>query len=199
MPAIRIFPVEFVDGRGRKILGGPQQQRGGSRYDGGGDANEADDNEEDEEEEEEEEDEADEEPGWFPDPTAELRERWWAWRSESPAMHAVRGRCFGVVWARVRGYPWWPALVASPQLVREARREDLLARALTCAATRHLVFWYGSQDWGFVEHGSCHPFAPPPAALESAGEEEKGRGQRQRRRRQRRRSERGGAAWGEDA
>ena len=46
--------------------------------------------------------------------------------------------------------------------MQEARRDDLLDAALGCASTRHLVFWYGSQDWGFVDHNKTHPFSPPP-------------------------------------
>ena len=98
-----------------------RSDEGDKDEDGSGDDGDEDDEDEDGNDEDERlvaVEEAEAAAGWFPDPTAALRGRWAMWRRESAHQDAVRARCFSVVWAKVRGYAWWPALVASPQLVR---------------------------------------------------------------------------------
>ena len=76
-----------------------------------------------------------------------------------PEWHAlpqdIKAKEMEVVWARYNAkHAAWPALVYNPSGVAEPLRSN----ALKCCTKKHLVYFYGSNEWSFISFNSVKPF-----------------------------------------
>jgi hypothetical protein len=86
-----------------------------------------------------------------------------------PAWHAlpkeIKAREMEVVWARYSSKEApWPALVYNPSGVADPLR----AMALNCCSEKHLIYFYGSNEWSFVDFKFVKQFGDPSSDVEMA-------------------------------